>query len=221
MQQHRHPKPFSLLPIALLFLWVSGCTLYLRAEHLQTASVASGTKGDERWAVVRMDLDIELCPCHSKLFGKGAARLRLVSGSSFGPTLKLNNVSRFTKCAAEVGKPVRVEMTPHQAKVRFPQPLHAGEEVDVTYEFSSGGASSPIVLTPACAYTGCHGNWYPEPLVGSAVAPGTTRLDVPEDWRTVANGQLTESRTEDGRRIDTWKTEVPTARSFAAGPYSV
>jgi aminopeptidase N len=112
-------------------------------------------------------------------------------------------------------------MRPHRAVVRFPQPLQAGDEVDVSFEFRSGGDSCPVVVTPACAYARCHGHWYPEPLVGSAVAPGKTRLNVPEGWRTLANGELNDSRVEGGRRIDTWTTDVPTARSFAAGPYSV
>jgi len=168
-----------------------------------------------------LDLDVALCPCHGKLFGEGRSKLRLVAGPSFGPTLTLSDASRFTKCVADTGESSKVELAPQRAHVRFTRQFHTGDEVDIAFEFRSGGASCPVVVTHACAYARCHGHWYPEPLGGSAAAPGTTRLNVPEGWRTVANGKLTESRVEDGRRVDTWKTDVPAARSFAAGPYTV
>jgi len=221
MNQRRRGTPCSILLLALLLFWSSGCAPARSAKRAHRPSVDFQVARDERWDLVQLDLDIELCPGHSNLFGRGTAKLRLVRGQSFGPTLTLSEVSRFTKCAADVGEAGRVEMKPHRAEVRFPTSLRAGHEVDVTFEFSSGGASCPVVVTPGCAYARCHGSWYPEPLVGSAAAPGTTRLNVPEGWRTLANGKLTESRTEGGRRIDTWTTDSPTARSFAAGPYSV
>jgi len=219
MKQHRHLKPDSLILTALLFLWGSGCAPAMGSMHAASGGLPG--ESDEPWDLVHLHLDIELCPGHGSLFGKGAARLRLAAGTSTGPTLKLNDVSRFTKCAADGGQPAQVEMKPHRAQVRFPQPLKAGEEVELVFEFRSGGGACPVVVSPDGAYARCHGNWYPEPLVGSTVAPGTTRLSVPEDWRTVANGKLIESRVQAGRRIETWKTETPTARSFAAGPYSV
>ncbi|MEW6199823.1 MAG: M1 family aminopeptidase [Planctomycetota bacterium] len=184
-----------------------------------TPAIAHGD--EEQWDVVRLDLDVELCPRHSNLFGQGTAKLRLVRGSSHGPTLVVRDVSRFTKCTADNGAAGEVRMTPQRAEVRFPRSLHAGEEVEVSFEFRSGGDSCPVVVTPQCAYARCHGDWYPHPLGGSVVAPGTTRLNVPEDWRTLANGTLADSHVEESRRIDTWKSEAPTARSFVAGPYSV
>jgi len=221
MIRHTHIASRSILPLAILMFWSGGCVLVRVAEYAHQLSVDSGVAADEHWDVVRLNLDIELCPCHGNLFGQGTATLRLVRGPSYGPTLTLKNVSRFTKCTADVGETGHVEMKPHRAEVRFPQPLQAGEKVDVSFEFRSGGDSCPVVVTPECAYARCHGHWYPEPLAGSAVAPGTTRLNVPEGWRTLANGELADSRVEGGRRSDTWKTEVPTARSFGAGPYSV
>ena len=221
MNQRRRGTPCSILVLAFLLFWSSGCAPARSAERAHRPSSDFQVARDERWDFVQLDLDIELCPGHSNLFGQGTAKLRLVRGQSFGPTLTLSDVSRFTNCTADIGEAGRVEMKPHRAEVKFPTSLHAGQEVDVTFEFSSGGASCPVVVTAGCAYARCHGSWYPEPLVGSAAAPGTTRLNVPEGWRTLANGKLTESRTEGGRRVDTWKTDVPTARSFAAGPYSV
>lgn len=197
----------SILPLALLLFWGGGCV--------------SARAAEEQWDFARLDLDIELCPHHGNLFGQGTAKLRLVRGPSHGPTLLLRDVSRFTKCTADKGAAGEVRMTPQRAEVIFPQSLHAGEEVEVSFEFRSGGDSCPVVVTPQCAYARCHGDWYPQPLGGSVVAPGTTRLNVPEDWRTLANGTLADSHVEEGRRIDTWKSEVPTARSFVAGPYFV
>ncbi len=197
----------ALMPLALLLFWGSGCS--------------SARAAEERWDVVRLDLDVELCPYHGNLFGQGTAKLRLVRGPSHGPTLTLSDVSRFAKCTADNGEAGEVRMTAQRAEVRFPQPLRVGTEVYVSFEFRSGGDSCPVVVTPQCAYARCHGDWYPQPLGGSVVAPGTTRLNVPEDWRTLANGSLADSRVEEGRRIETWKSEVPAARSFVAGPYSV
>lgn len=207
MPRHTRVTSRVILPLALMILWGSGC--------------ASARAAEGQWDVVRLDLDIELCPYHGNLLGQGTAKLRLVRGPSHGPTLVLRDVSRFTKCTADNGKSGEVRTTPQRAEVRFPQPLRVGTEVDVSFEFRSGGDSCPVVVTPQCAYARCHGDWYPQPLEGSVVAPGTTRVNVPEDWRTLANGSLADSRVEEGRRIETWKSEVPTARSFVAGPYSV
>jgi aminopeptidase N len=63
--------------------------------------------------------------------------------------------------------------------------------------------------------------WHPQLLVGSPAAPGTTRLHAPSEWKTLSNGILTDTRIEGNQRIDTWISEVPAARSFAAGPYTV
>jgi len=197
----------SILPLALLLFWGGGCV--------------SARAAEEQWDFARLDLDIELCSHHGNLFGEGIAKLRLTGGPSYGPTLTLEDVSRFTKCAVSGGKAARVDTGAQQARVRFPRQLETGAEVEVVFEFQSGGNSCPVVVTPGCAYARCHGHWYPEPSVGSAVAPGTTRLSVPEGWQTLANGELAGSSVEGGRRVDTWKTEVPAARSFVAGPYSV
>ncbi len=204
------PTPVSLrsiLPLALLMALGNGCV--------------SAQAAEEQWDLARLDLEVELCPYHNNLFGHGTAKLRLVRGPSHGPTLVLSDVSRFTKCTADIGDASEVRVTAQRAEVRFPQLFHTGEEVDVSFEFKSGGDSCPVVVTPKSAYARCHGDWYPHPLEGSVVAPGTTRLNVPEGWRTLANGTLADSQVAEGRRIDTWKSEVPTARSFVAGPYSV
>jgi len=210
-----------IMSFVLLPLGTAGCAPAQHAIQLQSFSGNCDVKSVETWDLVRIDLDIELEPRLGELRGSGTARLRLIRGPSAGPTLALGNVSRFTKLAARVGDGGTVEFAPHRGDVRFKQPLQTGAEVNVMFEFHSGGDSCPVVVTRNGAYARSAGMWHPQLLVGSPAAPGTTRLHAPAEWKTLSNGILTDTRIEGNQRIDTWISEVPAARSFAAGPYTV
>jgi aminopeptidase N len=217
----RYSRPRLALLMAPLFLCGGECVPAQSVACWHRPSVDTETASNQQWDMIRLDLDVELCPYHGRLHGKGTGTLRLIHGPSFGPTLALDHVSGFTQFSAHVGDRGTVEVAPHWAQARFPEPLQPGDEVEVTFEFQGGGNSCPLVVGSGSAYARCHESWYPKPLVGSAVAPGTTRINVPSGWQTLSNGQLVESHVAGDRRIDTWHTEVPAARSFAAGPYSV
>ncbi len=70
--------------------------------------------------------------------------------------------------------------------------------------------------------------WYPlpRPVAGislgeAAPAPGSTRFRLPPGWSAVSNGSLVRNDTAGSSVIQEWRTEIPLARSFAAGPYRV
>jgi aminopeptidase N len=76
-----------------------------------------------------------------------------------------------------------------------------------------------MVVDGAAAFASWARTWYP--IAGSYRAPGTTRISMPRAWRAVVSGGLGDRSVEGDRAVETWSSERPLARSFAAGPYAV
>ncbi|HEX6203512.1 MAG TPA: M1 family aminopeptidase, partial [Thermoanaerobaculia bacterium] len=109
------------------------------------------------------------------------------------------------------------------AAIRFDQALPPGSEVTVEFALETTGRASQLVVDRGFALASWVEVWYPVPGdpgdgYGSPVAPGSTTIRMPAGWRAVAPGELVEVREHEDERIETWRTEVPAARSFAAGP---
>ena len=105
------------------------------------------------------------------------------------------------------------------ATLRFDRPVAAGEEIEVRVAFASAGRGAQMVVGGDAALASWARTWYP--IAGDHSAPGTTRLSMPRAWRAVASGGLAERTVAGDRAVETWTSERPLARSFAAGPYAV
>jgi aminopeptidase N len=105
----------------------------------------------------------------------------------------------------------------------FDEPLPPKSEVTVEFAMEAVERSIQAAFEPGFALASWVEYWYPIPGTreeefGSPAAPGSTTIRMPPDWRAVAPGVLAEVREMDGKRVETWVSEQPVARSFAAGP---
>lgn len=203
--------------------WIAAATLALNMG----APPADSVEGSG-WTLVRLDLDVTVCPSQRLLRFAGRARLRLERDSSAGPALSLNTRGphlRFTR-AAVPGASVRLNDTlPGDSavrllRVRLDRPAGRGAEVEATFDYEMGGPSSQLLVGDSVALASWVENWYPTPVTEdgytqtAAAAPGTTRFHLPAGWRAVSNG-----RGDSTSKI--WTVTRPVARSFTAGPFTV
>lgn len=201
------------------------------------------------WEMVRLDLDVTPDPEKGRILVQGTARLRLAGDSSSGPALTLNTRSpllHFLRLESEGAEalpqaPVQApssegakDTASVSARLRFPAPLARGTEITVRFACEGRAAGSQLVAQPDIALASWVEGWYPSPLQadgeeGAPAAPGTTRIFLPDGWRSVSNGRLlgdepVADEPEPGwpaAHCETWEVVQPMARSFAAGPYEV
>lgn len=182
------------------------------------------------WSVVRMDLEVTIDLEHESFDLESRLRLRLDRESSLGPSLGINAraaVMRFLAVRAEGAEvelnarlPISEEL--RLAHVRFEEPKHRGDEIDVVAVCASEGKAPQLIVDESFALASWVEGWYPLPLPEQldaftaqvAAAPGRTTILVPEGWTAVSNGKRTERA--DGRAV--WESPQAVARSFAAGP---
>ncbi|HVR42917.1 MAG TPA: hypothetical protein VMS56_05670 [Thermoanaerobaculia bacterium] len=187
------------------------------------------------WSLTRVDLEVDLDPAKKSARVRGRSTLRLGGElADAGPLIGVNRrepIARFIELAVVAPRlphaaiePARIEGRPSEAApIRFDAPLPPGSEVTIEFELETSGRSFQFVVDPGFALASWVESWYPIPGTlehgfGSAAAPGSTTIRMPSGWRSVAPGTLAEVSERGSERIETWVTEEPAARSFAAGP---
>lgn len=171
------------------------------------------------WEVVRLDLDVTLEPEMGRLRGRAVLRVRRGAGSTGELVLDIGEAMRITAVDAPTSAGHAIDSSGSSATVRFSRPPPAGEEVEVGVSFASEGRGFQMVVDSTGALASWARTWYPIPRGGAHAAPGYTRIAMPASWSALANGALSD-RTERGdAAVETWTSELPAARSFAAAPY--
>jgi len=174
------------------------------------------------WETVRLDLDVRLLPDEERLDGDATLRLRRVGEPAQELALAVGEAIAIRGVSAGAAGPafaVAIDSAASGAVLRFDRPVAAGEEFEVAVAFASTGRGFQMVVDPVAAFASWARTWYP--IAETYAAPGTTRIAMPAAWRAVASGGLVGRTEAAGRAVETWSSDRPLARSFAAGPYAV
>ncbi|HET6361106.1 MAG TPA: hypothetical protein VFH11_03515 [Gemmatimonadota bacterium] len=174
------------------------------------------------WETIRMDVEVELHPDQARLEGGATLILRPMDAAASWIEIEVGEAMILGEMEAAAGdRDVIVERDSSgmQATLRFDHPVAESEEIELRVAFASVGRGSQMVVDGAAAFASWARTWYP--IAGSYRAPGTTRISMPRTWRAVASGGLTDRSEHGERAVETWTSERPLARSFAAGPNAV
>ncbi|HUF89912.1 MAG TPA: M1 family aminopeptidase [Gemmatimonadota bacterium] len=174
------------------------------------------------WETLRIDLDVRLHPDAERLDGDAILRLRPGGGAASELLLRVGEAIAIRGVdPGGTGPPfaVAIDSAGSGATLRFERPVATGEEVAVEVAFASTGRGFQMVVDSTAAFASWARTWYP--IAETYAAQGMTRIAMPAAWRGVASGGLVERTETDGRAVETWESERPLARSFAAGPYTV
>ena len=209
----------------------------LIALGMSSVAYAEEVPTDSGWTLTRMDVDVVLHPEEETLRTSGVMTLRCEAESSMGPRLVLNSRHTVLEFVSVEGTDVAsVELNvsgPEHAAVRYAriellEPARRGDEVQLRFECRGAGKGYQIRIDPDVATASWTDVWYPYPddYSGRSMSQrmsvtGTTAIRMPRDWRSLSAGRLVGRTTEDDEAIETWRLDVPMARSFAAGPYDV
>jgi aminopeptidase N len=173
------------------------------------------------WETSRLDIEVRLYPDEARLEGSATLRLRPIDGPASRLEVEIGEamVLGAVEGAGDRDFVVEKDSSSMKATLRFDRPVAAGEEIYLEVAFASAGRGSQMVVDGTAAFASWARTWYP--IAGSHRAPGTTRISMPRTWRAVASGGLADRTVDGDRAIETWSSERPLARSFAAGPYAV
>jgi hypothetical protein len=171
--------------------------------------------------ITRLDLDVVIDPAEKRLVGEGRASLRLEGRQSPALMLALGQTGRFLTFEPIHAVAGSVDISERLAIIYFEDPALRGTELEVRFGFIGQNEAYQFIIDPRGAAASWVTGWYPYPSDGTHKAPGTTRLSVPAGWRTLSNGKLSDVSTDGDRRVETWISDAPVARSFAAGQYYV
>lgn len=173
------------------------------------------------------DIDVHITP-DSTLMLSAAIRLRSGAEASPGVTLVLGGAGiAFDSVIGAPGSQLVLSGERDTAHLRFPNPVRrAGEIVVRAWWRAPARVGRNVAVGRQGALASWGGLWYPVPAwpaggQASLLVPGTTRITVPAEWRTLSNGRLVDSAVAQGVRTETWRSPQPVARSFIAGPYAV
>jgi len=206
------------------------------SDSASWTSEATGYKsGGFGWETVSFDVDLDFYPSLGRIDAVGRLQLRLDWPKSSGPNLRLaQNGMAFEAIKPPAGASGGIHWERHEASVRFPQKLSRGAEIHVEVRYRNLAPSLPkqqvaikrLVVSEKGAFASWIYGWYPfcRTLPNnsrSRMASGTTRITVPADWRSMANGRLISAQSASARRTETWHTEKKAGRGFVAGPYTV
>ena len=229
---------FALLRFSLV--GVSWTNIYA-AERSDSASAAWTSEatdyqsGGVGWEIVSFDVDLDLFPSTGRIDAEGTLRLRLNGPKSSGPNLRLAQEGMtFDAIKPPDGAIGGIHPEGHEASIRFGQKLSRGAQLDVEVRYHNLDASLPrqrravkrFAVSEKGAFASWTYGWYPScrtprnsPRRG--MAGGTTRITMPADWHSLANGRVISSENADSRRTETWHSAQSVARGFVAGPYTV
>ncbi len=216
----------------LTFSSTAGATPCAHAAAVDRPTPASDEQDPPEgsgWSMERLDLEISIMPAESILVVEGTALLKLDAESSHGPALQMQNIVRgdlFMEAEAlpaqsiEPGGPRRMRRI-----IRFDETFKRGDELEVSFAYESAAQKGQLRTAPQTAFGSWVEFWYPCPVPADASdaryrhAPGTTTFHLPLGWKSVTNGALLESSSDDVETTEVWECDLPVARSYAAGPY--
>lgn len=173
------------------------------------------------WETIRLDLDVRIHPDEARLEGETVLRLRPLDSPASRLEIEVGEamVIGAVESTGETGISVERDSSAMRAILSFDPPVAEGEELEVRVSFASAGRGSQMVVDRVAAFASWARTWYP--IAGDYSAPGTTRISMPAEWRAVASGGLMDRSVEGDRAVETWTSDRPLARSFAAAPYAV
>jgi hypothetical protein len=203
-------------------------------------SPAADTTGGG-WTATRSNIDVYPDFANRTVRVHGRLTLRLDSGNSLGPTLRLghdlapffrtqSNFMRFASVTAS-GATARLNRAGDKrgivlADIRFPHAKTRGSEIDVTYDVIMVKPSFEFVITDGVAMGADGMGWYARPILATGTwsatidpTPGITRVHMPDGWHSVATGAFMSRTKERGGWVESWQQNITRARSFAVGPY--
>lgn len=206
---------------------------HARTDERQGRADDSGTG----WTTTNLDLEVVVLPEDHRLEVAGTMRLRLDRDASFGPTIAVNAdrpVMRFERVDAPLGVEVVLESGlrgtegVRLAHLRASEPYARGDEVELFFEVSSEGRADQLLVSEEIALASWTTAWHPLPIPaeGEALSAklktvGSTTLNLPPGWTAACNGALISREVAEYGTVETWRIDVPVARSFAAGPFHV
>jgi aminopeptidase N len=218
--------PYAVIPYAILI-----------AVGMSSVAHAGEVRTDSGWTLTRMDVDVVLHPEQETLRASGVMTLRCEAESSMGPRLVLNSRHTVLEFVSVEGTDVAsVELNvagsehpeARYAQIELREPARRGDEVQLRFECRGAGKGYQIRIDPDVATASWTDAWYPFPDDDSGrsasqrmSATGTTVIRMPTGWKSLSEGRLVGRTTEGDEAIETWRLDVPMARSFVAGPYNV
>jgi aminopeptidase N len=189
------------------------------------ATVAAGPAPERsaaaQWSMTRLDLDLVIDTAAQRLEGEAEIHLRLEDRRASSLTLTIGEASKILEVTGVAGVAASIDDAGSEAVVAVGA-HQAGDSAVLHVRFVNRGQSFQLVVSGQGALASWARGWYPVPENAGARAPGITRLHIPAGWSGLANGALVDSTSEeDGVRVETWRSDVPVARSFVAGAYRV
>jgi hypothetical protein len=154
--------------------------------------------------------------------------LALAADRSWGPALVLGGQGiAFDSIRGPAGAQIILSGQGDTAWVRLMDEVQRSTEIEIrAWWHAPSRVGRAVAVGRDGAIASWSGIWYPVPawpLGGqpSLQVPGTIRIAVPSDWRTLSNGTLVDSALSAGVRTDTWRSTRAVARSLIAGRYEV
>ncbi len=211
--------------------WLVGGLLTLFVLTALIWSLYGAILFPDPWKLTSLDLDIVLKPENGSMAVEGSADLYLEEGTSRQLVLVLpRGEMAFESLIVPETSAGTIAASGSRAVMRFPEPMVAGETVSVGFSFRNLASRMDRMQLPLGAFTVNESiayvlsgvvAWHPLPAGGSGLVPGSTRLTVPVDWRTIANGELLHVQVGEDIRSETWSTDQAIERSFAAAAFHV
>lgn len=158
---------------------------------LQDPAMESGA-----WELASLNLDVTVHPEAQRLEGNGTLSVRAPTDGLTSLTLVLApERGRFETITGSDGMLPTITETRDTAHVRLQRPPRAGQLVTLHVRWHiEGDVGRDVAIRAEGTLASWGGTWYPA-LGGTAtgvpnrIAVGTTRLRVPEGWRTLSNGK--------------------------------
>jgi hypothetical protein len=193
------------------------------------------------WETVRNDIDIYPNFKTKSVTVRGTIVVRRTGAPSDDLTLHLgHDLTPYFKAPAGFAHFERVSSAGGETKLNQPgdkpgimlATIHfriappLGQKLTIPYKVEIDHNSFTFVITDRLAMGAGGTGWYPRVLnTGSDLdsgidpTPGLIRIHLPSVLRSLASGTYI-GRTRDKREsVDTWRHDVPLARSFVLGPY--
>ena len=231
-------SPITNLLTATLFF-----VLFISTGQVSIDSIAMEphVKNGWGWRIANLDMEITLVPDEEKIRIKGKITLELQEENSLGPTLAIlgsNGESmKFDQVSSKGAKSIVLNQQNHAipdvtlAHIRFVKPFKREQSITVSFSVSGNPTDTCCFDINEDGAIGSWNNaWHPIPLFDvqgevslakTSISTGKSVFDLPREWHAVTEGKLTKMQESGNRRIEVYRTSIPLARSFVAGPYDI
>ena len=207
----------------------AGASRSVEAVRPEPGVDAEHARGAARSAldVEHFRLDLRIDPEARRL--EGACRVRFAAREALR-VLELDLAGlAVERVTSSTGEELSFLQEPGRLSIILASPLAANVPAEVLVEYG-GEPKKGLHLTGegragaafTCGPSGEARWWFPCHDVPSDLATFELSITVPEDWTTVAPGELVDRASGGGRRTDTWRCHQPCAPhlvSLAAGPF--